>query len=99
MFQNPDGTLNWQSLAMFYRGLTKENLQGHVHVEFKNPDGSVDWKSATIYYRGVASAKLPNVKNKPKGNYGKLDPPTLKENLEFPNCAYYEWKDLFMEFV
>merc|ERR1712240_325686 len=100
MFPNPDGTLNWQSLAMYYRGLANLNLQGHVtHVEFKNPDGSIDWKSMTIYYRGVASAKLPNVKNKPKGNYGKLDPPTLKENLEFPNCSYYEWKDLFMEFM
>ena len=63
MFQNPDGTLNWQSLAMFYRGLANLNLQGHVtHVEFKNPDGSIDWRSMTIDYRGVALAKLPNVK-------------------------------------
>ena len=53
----------------------------------------------TIYYRGVALAKLPNVKNKPKGNYGKLDPPVLTESLELPNCAYYEWKNLFMEFM
>ena len=53
----------------------------------------------TIYYRGVASAKLPNVKSKPKGNYGKLDPPVLTESLELPNCTYYEWKNLFMEFM
>ena len=52
-----------------------------------------------IYYRGVASANLPNVKRKPKGNYGKLDPTVLTENLELPNCTYYEWKHLFMEFM
>ena len=90
MFKNSDGTLDWKSLAMYYRGLANLNLQGKVtHVEFKNSDGSIDWRSMTIYYRGVASAKLPNVKNKPKGSYGKLDPPVLTESLELPNCAYY----------
>ena len=99
MFQNSDGTLDWKSLAMYYRGLTNLNLQGKVmHVEFKNSDGTIDWRSMAIYYRGVASANLPSVKSKPKGNYGKLDPPVLTEKLELPNCAYYEWKNLFKEF-
>ena len=51
-----------------------------------------------MYYKGVASSNPPKT-SKPKGNYGKLDPPSFMENLELPNCAYYEWKQLFLEFM
>ena len=78
MFQTPEGKIDWKSLAMYYQGLANLNSQGTVpHVEFKNSDGTIDWKSMAIYYKGVASANPPNVKSKPKGNYGKLDPLVL----------------------
>ena len=61
---------------MYYRGLANLNLQGKVvHIEFKDSNGTIDWRSMAIYYKGVASANLPSIKSKPKGNYGKLDPP------------------------
>ena len=77
MFQNHDGTINWKSMAMFYKGLANVNLQGNApNVEFKNLDGTYDWKSIAMYYKGVASSNPPKT-SKPKGNYGKLDPPSF----------------------
>ena len=67
-------------------------------MDFRNQDGSYDWKAMTMYYKGVASYS-PTKTNKPKGNYGKLDLPTFIEDSELPNCAYYEWKQLFLEFM
>ena len=68
-------------------------------MDFENQDGSCDyWKSMAMYYKGAASAG-PTKTNKPKGKYGKLDPPILVENSQLPNCAYYELKQLFLEFM
>ena len=95
-FQNPDGTFDWKLMAMYYKGLA--NLMNAPNADFKNPDGTFDWKSIAMYYKGVASSNPPKT-SKPKGNYGKLDPPSFVENPELPNCAYYEWKQLFLEFM
>ena len=83
-------------MAMYYKCLA--NLISTPNIDFKNPDGTCDWKSMAMYYKGVASSNPPKT-SKPKGNYGKLDPPIFTENLELPNCAYYEWKNLLKEFM
>ena len=73
-FRNQDGSYDWKSMAMYYKG--RANLTNTPNVDFKNQDGSCDWKSMAMYYKGVASSS-PTEINKPKGNYGKLDPPTF----------------------
>ena len=83
-------------MAMFYKGLA--NLINTPNIDFKNHDGTCDWKLMTMYYKGVASSNPPKT-SKQKGNYGKLDPPAFVEKSELPNCAYYEWKQLFLEFM
>ena len=83
-------------MAMYYKGLA--NMMNAPNVEFENLDGTYDWKSIAMYYKGVASSNPPKT-SKLKGNYGKLDPPSFAENSELPNCAYYEWKLLFLEFM
>ena len=95
-FKNQDGSYDWKSMAMYYKGLA--NLTNTPNVDFKNQDGSCDWKSMAMYYKGVASSG-PTKTNKPTGNYGKLDPPTYVEDSELQNCAYYKWKQLFLEFM
>ena len=91
-FRNQDGSYDWKSMAMYYKGLA--NLTNTPNVDFKNQDGSCDWKSMAMYYKGVASYSPPKT-SKPKGNYSKLDLPKFKEELELPNCAYYKWKQIF----
>ena len=51
-----------------------------------------------MYYKGVASSGSAKA-SKPKGNYGKLDPPVFIEDAERRNCTYYEQKLLFLEFM
>ena len=58
MFQNPHGTIDWKSLAMYFKGLA--NVMNMQNVEFKNLDGSYDWKSIAMYYMGVASSNPPS---------------------------------------
>ena len=41
-FQNPDGTVDWKSMAMYYKGLA--NMMNAPHVDFKNLNGTYDWK-------------------------------------------------------
>ena len=78
--------------------ITKNNLLNTPNVDFKNQDGSYDYKSMAMFFKGVASSGSTKA-SKPKGNYGKLDPPTFVEDPELPNCAYYKWKKLFLEFL
>ena len=82
-------------MAMYYKG--HANLTNTPNVDFKNQDGSCDWKSMAMYYKGVASSSPMKI-NKPKGNYGKLDPPTFIENSELPNFAQkYESKIIHLQ--
>ena len=37
-FQNQDGSYDWKSMAMYYKGLA--NLINTPNIDFKNPDGT-----------------------------------------------------------
>ena len=39
-FRNQDGSYDWKSMTMYYKGLA--NLKNTLNVEFKNQDGSCD---------------------------------------------------------
>ena len=56
-FRNQDGSYDWKSMAMYYKGLA--HLTNTLNVDFKNQDGSCDWKSMAMYYKGVASYSPP----------------------------------------